>query len=138
MPHLHIVSYLDGLMLSSCWLPFMGEGALFVPAQPVSPCLETTIPLQVLLLRLPNSETYCLSAHIFMILPPGTGPARRGGYLMLLEKPAKAFLSAMENICGNDVEKASPGSAPQEKHRFNNLPEWLHHCAGNHSTHTLQ
>lgn len=118
-PHFHTARYLDDQVLSSCWLPFMGEGALFVPAQPVRPWLEDKLPIQVLLILMPDLRQYCLFARIAMILPAGTGPGGRGGYLMLLDKSAEAFRAAM----------ATSATQSKAKSNFNNLAEWLHDCA---------
>ena len=136
--HFHIVKYLDTLTLSTCWLPFIGQGALFVPAQPVRPWLQQEIPAQVLLLQLPDLRKYCLSARVIMILPAGTGPGRRGGYLMLLDQPPESFLAAVESDCSHDHPNQRPTVKTGENRKFINLAEWLHYCADNDSTHALQ
>lgn len=122
-PQFHNVRYLDAQALSKCWLPFMGEGALFVPAHPVRPWLKHELPTQVLLILLPDLRQYCLFARIAMILPAGTGPDGRGGYLMLLDKSTDVFRAAMANTATRRKAKGN----------FDNLAEWLHDCADNDS-----
>lgn len=131
----HSVRYQDSLTLRNCWLPFMGEGAIFVPAHPVKPWLGKQLPSQVLLLHLPEGQQYCLAGRIIMILPAGTGPGNRGGYLMLLHQPPDEFLEHLASV------HAHPGGdregAPKP-YQFTNLPEWLLCCADNNSSFTLQ
>lgn len=134
---LHSAIYQDAAILQQCWLPFIGDGALFVPSHPVRPWLSDDLPSQILLLRLPNTQHYCLHARIVMILPAGTGPQGRGGYLMLLQQIPDRFHQAIADI----LASLKAGEA-QERVRnqlpFTNLPEWLLCCADNDSVFKLQ
>jgi Tfp pilus assembly protein PilZ len=133
----HSAIYQDAAILQQCWLPFIGDGALFVPSHPVRPWLSQELPSQVLLVCLPNSKHYCLHARIAMILPAGTGPMGRGGYLMLLQQVPDRFHQAIAEI----LASVKAGAACDKEHNrqpFTNLPEWLLCCADNDSVFKLQ
>ncbi|WP_339868059.1 hypothetical protein [Pseudohongiella nitratireducens] len=128
----HLARYLDGAALAQCWLPFIGEGAVFVPAQPVRASLPPQAPVgQILLLQLPEGNQYCLQAKTLMILPAGTGPQNKGGYLMLLLKPPRDFVDAVEHWIHTDNNRAD---WPVMK----SIPQWLLSCAGRQSDNAIQ
>ncbi len=127
---LHIASYQDAWILAKCWLSFVGDGAMFVPAQPVRPDLSQTASVQILMLQFPSGEQYCVFARVGMILPAGTGPLNRGGYLMLIQKPPDAFLAAIQRCL--DTEALSSQSD------IHSIAQWLLSCADSESGIALQ
>lgn len=129
--HFHLAHYLDAGTLAQCWLPFIGEGAVFVPAHPVRACLTPeAATAQILMLQLPGGKQYCLEARIVMIMPAGTGPLSRGGYLMLLLKPPSTFLDAVERCIKTDKISQRP--------LVKSIPQWLLSFADSKSDNTIQ